>query len=232
VLLFPLAPVLALGEVDLGTTASSPTVTTETAPPTASNGRNHRPQLQPHLRANRTTTTMTVSETNTGTTTTVGDTTVSTNTSTTNTSVTVSDTTPPVISDIISASVLPTEATVAWVTDELAISHFRYGTTTNYGSVVTLGVSGVLVHAATMLNLTAGTTYYYCINATDLFGNNIESCGHQFTTAAEVLQADTNPPTMSSVAIVPVTTTSALLPGQQTNLQMGTFNMAQPKIMD
>ncbi len=211
ILLLPLAPVFALGEVDLGTTGSAPMVTTETAPPTAPTVTQTTPTISTSP-AEPATTTTTPGSTSTNTTTTVGDTTVSTNTSTSttpSTSVTISDTTPPVISDIVSASVLPTEATVAWVTNELSVSHFRYGTTTNYGSTVTLGVSGTLIHAATMLNLTLGTTYYYCIDATDLANNATESCGHQFTTAAQALQADTNPPTISSVTIAPITINSA-----------------------
>lgn len=171
-----------------------------------------------------TTSTAPSTQTTTNTSTTVGSTTITTQatpstivptetptttTVTVPTVVTVSDTIPPVISGISSASVLPTEATVVWTTDELAVSHFRYGTTTNYGSIVTLGTTGLLVHAATMLNLSSNTTYHYCIDATDLFGNSVESCGHQFTTAAAAVQIDTIPPTIFSVTVAPITTTSA-----------------------
>lgn len=195
-LMMPIAPVLALGEVDLGTTDIAPAVATETTTPDA-----------PTATTETTTTNTTVSDTTITT-----DTSTDTNSSSlTDTSVSVSDTMPPVITNVISASLLPTEATVAWVTDEIAVSHFRYGTTTAYGSTVTLGVSGTLIHAATMLHLTAGTTYYYCIDATDLFNNTTESCGHSFTTATEALQADTNTPTISSVTVAPITTTSATL---------------------
>lgn len=210
-IIFPVAPAFALGGVDLGTTNAAPTVTTETTTPEA-------PTATTETTITTTSTDTSAPTTATDTNTTAGDTAVSTNTSTdtsssnlTDTSITISDTTPPIITDIISASVLPTEATVAWVTDELAVSHFRYGTTTSYGSTVTLGTSGALIHAATMLHLVAGTTYYYCIDATDLFGNSTESCGHSFVTATEVLQADTNTPTISSVNVAPITTTSATL---------------------
>ncbi len=193
----PIAPALALGEVDVGTTNSAPTVVEATPP---------APEPTPTVTTETTTSTDTTS-------TTVGDTTVSANTSTgsetTVPTITVFDTTPPVITDIVSASLLPTEATVAWVTNELAVSHFRYGTTTSYGSTVTLGTGGALVHVATMLNLSPATTYYYCIDATDLFNNTSDSCGHSFTTAIEVVQADTNPPTILTVSVSPVTTTSA-----------------------
>src|SRR5882724_9825006 len=74
-----------------------------------------------------------------------------------------SDTTPPVISDVIEASLLPTEATIVWATDELAVSTLEYGTSQSYGSQATLGASALLAHTATLLGLTPGTTYYYCI---------------------------------------------------------------------
>jgi hypothetical protein len=212
-ILLPIAPAFALGEVDLGTTSAPPTVSVEGGTPAI-------PTVSGTVSTPTPTSNPIPTETNTSTTTTVGSTTISTETSfstnsgdlTNNTSINISDTTPPVIAGVISASLLPTEATVAWVTDELAISHFRYGPTTDYGETVTLNVgSALLIHAATMLFLTPGTIYYYCIDATDLFGNTAESCGHQFTTATEVLQADTNPPTISSVTITSINTTSATI---------------------
>ena len=132
-----------------------------------------------------------------------------------------SDTTPPVISGVTEASLSQTDATIVWSTNELATSELRYGMTNSYGSNATLGVSTALVHTATLLGLTAGTTYYYCIDATDTSGNTSHSCDHSFSTAAATpapttvttnstsVGLDTNTPTVSAVTILPITTTTA-----------------------
>src|SRR5258708_6803428 len=57
-----------------------------------------------------------------------------------------SDTTPPVITDVLEASLLTTDATIVWATDELAISRLEYGTTPSYGSQVTLPATALLAH--------------------------------------------------------------------------------------
>src|SRR6266850_1958573 len=57
-----------------------------------------------------------------------------------------SDTTPPVISGVLEASLLSTDATIVWTTDELAISTLEYGTTTGYGSSATLPATALLAH--------------------------------------------------------------------------------------
>jgi len=130
------------------------------------------------------------------------------------------DTTPPIISGVLEASLLPTEATIVWATDELAVSTLEYGTSQSYGSQATLGVSALLAHTATLLGLTPGMTYYYCIHATDLTGNIANSCNHSFATAAAAsspsvssatssLTLDTNLPNVSLVTIAPVATSSA-----------------------
>jgi len=121
------------------------------------------------------------------------------------------DTTPPVISGAAEASLGLTEATIVWSTDELAISRLEYGITKSYGSEVTLDASALLIHTATILGLTPGKTYYYCIHATDLSGNTSNSCGHSFTTTANLIAVDTNPPTVSLVTVGPVTTSSATI---------------------
>ncbi len=122
-----------------------------------------------------------------------------------------SDITPPVISDVLEASLLPTEATIVWATGELAVSTLEYGTTTGYGSQATLPVTALLVHPAVILNLFPPKTYYYCIHATDLFGNIANSCGHSFTTAATANVLDATPPTVSLVSVTNVGTTLATI---------------------
>lgn len=127
------------------------------------------------------------------------------------------DTTPPAISGVLEASLLPTEATIVWTTDELAISTLEYGTSQSYGSQATLGVSALLAHTATILGLAPGTTYYYCIHATDLAGNAASSCAHSFATAAAAsspsatssIALDANAPNIAVITIAPVATSSA-----------------------
>ncbi|HUC31061.1 MAG TPA: fibronectin type III domain-containing protein, partial [Candidatus Paceibacterota bacterium] len=122
------------------------------------------------------------------------------------------DTTPPVISNISEASVSPYDATIAWSTNELATSSIRYGTAANNLALTLLvTVSSALVHEATILSLASGTTYYYCIDATDLAANTASSCGHSFTTgiASSTPPPDTTPPTISLVTVAPIATSTA-----------------------
>lgn len=131
------------------------------------------------------------------------------------------DTTGPVISGVAEASLLPTEATIIWATDELATSHLEYGTTTSYGHSVTLGTSTLIAHTATILNLTAGTTYYYCIHAADITGNASQSCGHSFTTVAAPVAVDANPPMIEAMTVTSLTTSSATLNWTTTEVANG-----------
>ncbi len=121
------------------------------------------------------------------------------------------ETNPPIISGVTEASVLPTEATILWTTDELATSQFRYGTTTNYGLTAALSVSAALTHTVTLLNLDANTTYHYCIDATDVDGYASTSCNHSFTTAVAPVIINTTPPVVDLVTTTPITTTSATI---------------------
>ncbi len=123
--------------------------------------------------------------------------------------VTPADTTPPVISDVMQASVSPTDATFMWTTDELATSTFEYGLTESYGTTADLGASQTTMHTTTIMGLTPDTIYYYCITATDGSKNTSRSCGHSFTTAAEETPADTNPPTVTEVSVSNITKNSA-----------------------
>ncbi len=123
------------------------------------------------------------------------------------------DTTAPVVSGVGSVTLGITDATLAWTTNELAVSTLEYGTTQNYGSHATLSVTAGLVHAATLTGLTGGTTYYYCIHATDLASNTTNSCPHSFTTepvpVVLVTPTDTTAPQISSITVAPITTTGA-----------------------
>lgn len=125
------------------------------------------------------------------------------------------DTTAPVISGVANLSLGLGEATIAWTTDELAVSRLEYGTTESYGQNATLDASALLAHTAILTGLTPGTTYYYCIHATDLAGNTSNSCGHTFSTAAEStggdgtsVTVDTTPPDISVVTVTSISADS------------------------
>lgn len=122
------------------------------------------------------------------------------------------DTDGPVISDIATASAGVTDATIMWSTDELATSEFRYGTTEVVGNTAMLGTEASLMHAATITGLLPGTTYHFCIDATDLADNTTISCGHTFTTEAEAVEeGDTNPPEILSIEVSSVSHTEATI---------------------
>ncbi len=108
------------------------------------------------------------------------------------------DTTAPAISGVANLSLGITDGTIVWTTDELAVSHLEYGTTQSYGTQATLDATALLAHTAVLLGLTANTTYYYCIHATDIAGNTANSCGHSFTTAAQSVITDTTPPDVTT----------------------------------
>ncbi len=124
------------------------------------------------------------------------------------------DTTAPVVSGVGSITLGITDATLAWTTNELAVSTLEYGTTQGYGSHATLSVTAGLAHTATLTGLAGGTTYYYCIHATDLANNVTNSCPHSFTTepvpvVAPVTPSDTTAPQISLITVAPITTTGA-----------------------
>lgn len=121
------------------------------------------------------------------------------------------DTTVPVISEVGSVMLGITNATLAWVTNELSTSTIEYGVTENYGALLSLSATALLAHTATLTGLSGGTTYYYCIHATDLAGNTANSCGHSFTTEPIIVSTvvDATPPQILTVTIDPITTTGA-----------------------
>lgn len=127
------------------------------------------------------------------------------------TTVTVTDTTPPVISDVGNTSLGTVEATLAWTTDEPAVSTLEYGTTTSYGTQAPLPTTLLLAHTATLTNLTPSTTYYYCIHATDLADNGADSCGHSFITGALVPPPDTTPPVVTLLTATPTSSSQAII---------------------
>src|ERR1043166_6538409 len=105
------------------------------------------------------------------------------------------DATAPIISGVVDQSVLSTTATIVWLTNELSVSTFEYGTTQSYGSSASISASLAMGGTAVLTGLTPGITHYYCIHAHDASNNASQSCG-SFTTAAA---ADRTGPLISGI---------------------------------
>jgi peptidoglycan hydrolase-like protein with peptidoglycan-binding domain len=135
------------------------------------------------------------------------------------------DTTPPVISGMSTASLGLTDTTLVWTTNELAASTIEYGTTQSYGFHVTLPITALLAHTATLTGLSAGTTYYYCIHATDLAGNTSNSCPNSFTTDPAIVSipSDATPPQISLITIAPLATSTATVTWTTSELATSTI---------
>lgn len=95
------------------------------------------------------------------------------------TAATLPDRTAPLIS-ITNATATPRALTVAWLTNKPTKSRFAYGlgpdllpvgTTTQF----VINDNFALQHSASVLGLTAHTTYYYTIEATDAIGNTAKT---------------------------------------------------------
>ncbi|MDY6960166.1 MAG: fibronectin type III domain-containing protein, partial [Halobacteriota archaeon] len=88
----------------------------------------------------------------------------------------------PVISSISVSNIKHNAATINWNTDVNSTGKIEYGTTTSYGSEVTLSNS-VKVHHRRITGLSASTTYHYRIYAYDSAGNINISSDKTFTTS-------------------------------------------------
>src|SRR5262249_17776409 len=93
------------------------------------------------------------------------------------------DTNTPVISAITATNINGSAATIGWSTDENANSRVDYGTTTNYGSVVS-NATLVLVRQLNLSGLTPATLYHYRVQSSDAAGNTTRSGDYSFQTAA------------------------------------------------
>jgi len=108
-----------------------------------------------------------------------------------------------------------TRADIAWTTNELSGGEVNYGTSATTLNQFTTLESFALKNGITLAGLTAGTTYYYQVLASDLNGNGpTKSTVLSFTTLAT---ADTQAPTVTAVAVTP--TDSAAVVTWTTNEQ-------------
>jgi hypothetical protein len=118
------------------------------------------------------------------------------------------DTTPPVISGVNVASLAPTAASIAWVTNEPADSQVEYGTTTSYGSSTTLAPTAVTTHSVPLSGLTSNTLYHFRVKSRDTASNLTTSSDFTFTTPTA---PDTTPPGISAVMATLVTETGVTI---------------------
>ena len=88
----------------------------------------------------------------------------------------------PVISSISVTNIKHNAATINWNTDVNSTGKIEYGTTTSYGSEVTLSNS-VKVHHRRITGLSASTIYHYRIYAYDSAGNTNVTSDKTFTTS-------------------------------------------------
>ncbi|HEY3082208.1 MAG TPA: DUF4082 domain-containing protein [Chloroflexota bacterium] len=96
--------------------------------------------------------------------------------------VSASDLLPPTISNVQTAAVSGTGATITWTTGEAADSQVEYGPTTSYGSQTTLAPALVTSHSVQVSGLAVGTLYHYRVKSKDAAGNLATSGDFTFTT--------------------------------------------------
>jgi beta-lactamase superfamily II metal-dependent hydrolase len=97
------------------------------------------------------------------------------------------DITPPIVSAVSVSGATSSTATIAWTTNEPAISQVQYGATTGYGlsqpASPFIQSSYVVSHSINLSGLTANTTYHCRVRSIDLSGNEATSADSTFATA-------------------------------------------------
>lgn len=93
------------------------------------------------------------------------------------------DLTAPTLSNVVIGPPTQTSCPISLTTSETATVYVDFGTTTAYGSTITLTAVGNN-HSGTMPSLTAGTTYLVRIRAVDTSSNVRVDTGRSFTTVA------------------------------------------------
>ncbi len=118
------------------------------------------------------------------------------------TTLTQPDITAPTFTVVPNASyIADTRVDLAWTTNELSGGEVNYGTSATTLNQFTTLENFALKNGITLAGLTAGTTYFYQVLATDLNGNGpTKSTVLSFTTLAT---ADTQAPAVTAVAVSP-----------------------------
>ncbi|MBN1490956.1 MAG: family 10 glycosylhydrolase [Phycisphaerae bacterium] len=92
---------------------------------------------------------------------------------------------PPIISNVLAASVGGTHATITWTTSTPADSQVEYGLTIAYGSSSTLDPAAVTSHSIALSGLLPNTLYHYRARSANAAGTAY-SGDNTFTTTADV----------------------------------------------
>jgi len=100
----------------------------------------------------------------------------------------------PVVSQVASSSITETTAKVTWATDTSTKGKVQYGVTTSYGSEVSESAFATN-HSVTLSGLSANTTYYFRVVATDQAGTSTTSAGANLKTTAQATTPTGNPST-------------------------------------
>jgi hypothetical protein len=93
------------------------------------------------------------------------------------------DVSAPVISSPGASNITVSGVTIAWTTNEPAISQVEYGLTEEYGLFTDWDSNLVNSHSVDLTGLKAGKTYHYRVISKDAAGNRAESEDGTFTTA-------------------------------------------------
>lgn len=116
---------------------------------------------------------------------------------------------PPTISSITVSPIYDNSAVVTWSTNEASTSTINYGLVSATYTASSLNSALNLAHSQVLSSLTASTTYYFAITATDSNGNATTSVETSFATIAELsteteVQARETTARAAGVASVPV----------------------------
>lgn len=118
------------------------------------------------------------------------------------------DTIAPTISAITVGSISSLAGSVTWTTNEAASSKLYIGTTSPVTTAVATWTNTALqtAHTAVLSGLTANTTYYFVIEATDAAGNKTLAAQGSFTTT---VTPDIVAPVVSGFSVAPTGSTTA-----------------------
>ena len=99
------------------------------------------------------------------------------------------------ISNVGTATITSSAASISWQTSVPATSQVEYGTSASYGSSTAVDSTMVTSHLQSLSGLAAGTLYHYRVHSSDSSNNAVVSADLTFTTASA--GSDTTPPTVS-----------------------------------
>ncbi|MBI2013636.1 MAG: fibronectin type III domain-containing protein [Candidatus Colwellbacteria bacterium] len=119
------------------------------------------------------------------------------------------DTAAPVISNIETLNITESSAAIAWDTNEASTSRVYFGTVSpvDTETAASVGDSNLVTeHSKNLMNLAAGTKYFFVFESTDEAGNTATSDEGSFTT---IEAADTEAPVISNVEVTNITDSSA-----------------------